>query len=259
MDMFSDEFIKDLPGDNALAIKAICDKFNAFRTNKSTFTISYMAKNHFAELIDAYGLLQAIIEDRQIPIALIDPLPPVLDDAIETVIDEFNKLCESVEPQVRNLTLKKAKEKYLRSFSRHHYEFSKGDVDAIKGLIKELRNKIESCKELDDEHRARAIKRLNGLDSEINIKMTSLNKAFVLIIEAQVLIHKLGEASKPYVQIIKRIVDFAWRAEMRAEDLSSDTCLILPKESKVEELELGEPTPCETKRSTAALNKGQSK
>jgi len=60
---------------------------------------------------------------------------------------------------------------------------------------------------------------------------------YALVIEAQILMHKLGKESKPYIQIIKRIVNFAWRAEARAEGLSSDTYLILPEESDIEALE----------------------
>ncbi len=126
--------------------------------------------------------------------------------------------------------------------SGFYYEFSKGDVVAIKQLIKDLREKIEACEELEEDHKSRVLIKLNDLDSELNLKMTKLDKAYILITEAQILIHKLGETSKPIIQIIKQIVNFAWRAEARAEGLSSDTYLTLPEESPIEELDHDDKT-----------------
>lgn len=236
--IFSDEFVANLPNDNTLALKAMCDEFHSFKANLASFTYSFLAKNYSSQILDAYAFLQAVVETRQIPsIVINNTLPSNLDDAIGMIIEAFEGLCESVIPQARNLIVKDSKEKYLQTLRGYSYDFSSGDIENIKKLIKELKDKIESCKDLEDDHKARALKKLNDLDSEINIRMTSLDKAYALIIEAQILVHKLGKEAKPFIKIIKKIVNFAWRAEARTEGLSSDTYLNLPEEHEIEALE----------------------
>ena len=246
--IFSDDFIKRLPEDNMLALTAICDEYNSFSSKYfNDIGTRAIAEQYSSELINAYAFLLAIVESREIelPTKPFDKLPDDPADAVERIDHTFKIISKYVGPIARNSTLKLAKERYLQTLNGFLYEFSKGDIKNIKQLIKDLREQLESCKELDDDHKARVIKKLNDLDSEINIKMTNLDKTYALIVEAQILVHKLGEASKPYIQIIKTIVNFAWRAEARAEGLSSDTYLILPEESDIEALAHADSTICE--------------
>jgi len=194
--VFSDNFIKKLPEDNTLALDAICDEYIAFKKihcdNKDPIEIEEM---YSSELINAYALLLAFIESRKINLKDEPPdrLSPDNVTAIKQIHSRFIELSKHIKPKVRSLTLKRAKEKYLQAFNGFLYEFSTGDIKNIKQLIKDLRAQLESCNELDDDHKARVIKKLNDLDSEINIKMTNLDKAYALVIEAQILMHKLGK------------------------------------------------------------------
>lgn len=246
--IFSDDFIKRLPEDNMLVLTAICDEYNSFSSEYfNDIGTRVIAEQYSSELINAYAFLLAIVESREIelPTKPFDKLPDDPADAFERIDHTFKIISKYVGPIARNSTLKLAKERYLQTLNGFLYEFSKGDIKNIKQLIKDLREQLESCKELDDDHKARVIKKLNDLDSEINIKMTNLDKTYALIVEAQILVHKLGEASKPYIQIIKTIVNFAWRAEARVEGLSSDTYLILPEESNIGALVHDDSTICE--------------
>jgi len=224
---FSDAFIQTLPKDNMLAIQAVCSEFKKILNAPITDGVD--------QILNGYALLEALNKARNLQLKLIEQLPSTDADAVNLIIKFVTELQDTIKVEVRLL---QAKEKYLQLLnSGFYYEFSKGDIELIKQSIKELREKIQLSKEIDDDHKARILKRLNDLDSEINLKMTNLDKAYALIIEAQILVHKLGEVSQPYITLIRRIVNIAWRAEARAEGLSSDSHLTLPEGSNFDKCE----------------------
>lgn len=244
--IFTEDFIKKLPRDNTLAIKTICDRYHSYIKDyicgKMGFALSYFLREHPSILLDAFAFIEAFYEIRNINFDHGVDITSE-DDVGKQINETILAIKGDIEEVLQHDNYRKAKEKYLMVLeSGFYYEFSKGDVDAIKQLIKDLREKIESCEELEEDHRSRVLIKLNDLDTELNIKMTKLDKVYILITEAQILVHKLGETSKPIIQIIKQIVNFAWRAEARAEGLSSDTCLTLPEESQIEELDHDDKT-----------------
>lgn len=238
--IFKKEFIESLSKDDLLALRSICNEYNVFIDNYSYAiekSVEVFFGEHSEEYMDALAFIEAFFESRNMPLFGVDMNQPPQNIA-KVFHHQLRNLCNDVQSQIRQINFLKDKENYRLSLeSGFYYEFSEGDVDAIKKSIKELKEKIEVCDKLSEDHKARVLKKLNDLDSEINIKMTTLDKAYVLISEASILIYKLEKEAKPYVQIIKKIINLIWRAEARAEGLPSDTYLSLPDETTIEDME----------------------
>lgn len=102
------------------------------------------------------------------------------------------------------------------------YEFTDGDLKRIRTLINELRELIITNHELDEDHKQRLLKRLEKMQAEIHKKMSDLNSFYGLLVEASVVMKKVGENAKPIFDRIKELTNISWRSQARAENLPSD-------------------------------------
>ncbi|TDV42909.1 hypothetical protein EDF87_11335 [Pseudomonas helmanticensis] len=101
------------------------------------------------------------------------------------------------------------------------YEFTDGDLKRIRTLIKELRELIVANQELDEDHKQRLLKRLEKMQAEIHKKMSDLNSFYGLLVEASIVLKKVGENAKPIVDRIKELTKISWGTQARAENLPS--------------------------------------
>ncbi|WLH71963.1 hypothetical protein PSH70_18485 [Pseudomonas fluorescens] len=101
------------------------------------------------------------------------------------------------------------------------YEFTDGDLNRIQEIINELRDLLKKDSALDDGHKRRLLKRLEELQKELNKKVSSLSHFYILMGDFGVAIGKLGKDSKPFTDRIGELLDFAWKAQARAEQLPS--------------------------------------
>lgn len=105
------------------------------------------------------------------------------------------------------------------------YEFSQGDLEKVQALINELRQEVGTSTNLEDGHKARLLKRLEALQSELHKKISDLDKFWGLIGDASVVMAKIGNDAKPIVDRVREIADIVWRTQTRAEELPSGTTL----------------------------------
>lgn len=103
------------------------------------------------------------------------------------------------------------------------YEFTDGDLKRIRTLINELRELIVANQELEEDHKQRLLKRLEKMQAEIHKKMSDLNSFYGLLVEASVVLKKVGENAKPIVDRIKELTKISWTTQTRAENLPSGT------------------------------------
>ena len=103
------------------------------------------------------------------------------------------------------------------------YEFTDGDLDRVQQLINELRNEITQSDLFEESHRARLLRRLESMQSEMHKKMSDVDRIWGLVGDAGIVIGKFGKDAKPFVDRIKELSQIAWRTQARAEELPSSS------------------------------------
>jgi hypothetical protein len=155
---------------------------------------------------------------------------------IERISSFFYGVMNGISKKEHELTLGSAREKYAKIFGTTFvYQFSDGDLKRIQQLINELRDEITKSELFDAKHKQRILKKLEGLQSELHKKMSSLDRLWGLIGEAGVALGKFGQDAKPLVDRIREISQITWRTQARAEELPSGTTLPLLSEGKQED------------------------
>jgi hypothetical protein len=118
------------------------------------------------------------------------------------------------------------------------YEFTENEVAEIQNRLNELRELITSSTELKDAHKIRLLRRLEQLQTELNKKMSDLDRFWGLIGDAGVAIRKFGKDTKRVAAMlaaIKTITWIVWKAQLMAHQLPPDThhpLLLPPQEHK---------------------------
>jgi hypothetical protein len=74
-----------------------------------------------------------------------------------------------------------------------------------------------------DLHRARLLRRLESLQSEMHKKMSDVDRIWGLVGDAGIVIGKFGKDAKPIVDRIKELSQIAWKTQARTEELSSSS------------------------------------
>ena len=101
------------------------------------------------------------------------------------------------------------------------YEFTDGDLKRVQELINELRDLVTENTELEADHKRRLLKRLEEMQSELHKKVSDFDRYYGLAVDAGVLMKKLGENAKPFVDRIKELTRISWATQSRAENLPS--------------------------------------
>lgn len=118
------------------------------------------------------------------------------------------------------------------------YEFTDGDFVKLQDTVNRLRDLIQNCADLSDDHKNRMLKRLERLQSELHKKVSTLDQFYNLAIEASVVARIVGENAKPIADIAKVIMGITWRTQSHAAGLPSDTeAPMLTHEEKLPPLE----------------------
>ncbi len=215
--MFTKEFIEGLPDNPGEAGKLLC---NSFMSEVDGIDLE-QARDMYSDLVAAYETIKVLIEVSNYQIDVPD-LGSDLDENISTIFTTLrdastkfsNVAATEIASSFRNMLLAK----YGSGFV---YEFTEGDVSRIQQLINELRERIQDNENLEDEHRARLLRRLERLQSELHKKVSDLDRYWGLIGDAGVVLGKLGESAKPIVDRVKEISEIIWRTQARAEELPS--------------------------------------
>lgn len=176
-------------------------------------------------LLEATALILSLQEEELIP-NLKDA--PDLNGSMNYVCNQMTAFLKHVHDTLIGLTTAQKMETIKSRFSitlagGFGYEFTDGDLNRIRMLINELRELIIANSELDDDHKSRLLKRLEKMQSEIHKKMSDLNSFYGLLVEASVVLRKIGENAKPIVDRIKELSNISWNTHARAENLPSGT------------------------------------
>jgi hypothetical protein len=233
MGKFSNSFPKDLPDDPLSAIRTLADNFITFDAG---ITTNSTRQKNYESYLEALALLECLTEMA----GWNANLPPIGENILTNIVAIQNKLTvirTEVEKKIAESAYSRIKDRFTTQFRTSFvYEFSDGDLAAIQQLLNKLREQIQKCKPLDDDHRRRLLKRLENLQKELHKRMSDLDRFWGLVGEAGVVIAKLGEDAKPIIGCVKQITEIIWHAQGRAEQLPSNTpqnlLLVEPKDSE---------------------------
>lgn len=167
---------------------------------------------------------------------------PKLDDKASEVIkvttfmytESMEKVTSFVREREEQERLEAAETKVAQLLGKSFcYKLSRKDIERINELTKEL---IESLGDLEfnaSGYQSRLVRRLHDLQSKLAETMGSLESFYVILSDEAVLYHKYHQAAEHPVKLIKQIVGFAWRSQVNAEDLPTDSQLGIALDSPI--------------------------
>jgi hypothetical protein len=228
--MFDEEFLNKLPSNPYEAAQVMCDRF----IDVNNTIPSVQEAENYKMYIEAFAAMEAFINVTGLPFTVPEiKIEDSKENNIKLIISLFFAVKEGSSGKLRELTLDKAREKYTTLFGTTFiYQFSDGDLTRIQQLINELRDAITKSELFDAKHKQRILTKLEGLQSELHKKMSSLDKFWGLIGDAGVVLGKFGQDAKPLVDRIREIAQIVWRTQARAEELPSGTTLPLLTDGK---------------------------
>lgn len=216
--MVLDDFVDSLPHDPWDALCLLVEKFEEIKKD------AHSRETVYEELREEYLCMFAL---SKIMIDQIDDLPsddPDLDistrEAMERIELYFDGLRLETEPATNrayiDVVTKNLKERLQVG---HLYRFSDRDFARVQTLINELRQIVVQSAHFDEDHRRRMLKRLERLQSELNKRMSDLDRFWGLVGDAGIALGKFGNEAKPFVDRIKELSEIIWRTQAEAEKL----------------------------------------
>ena len=222
--LFDEEFLSSLPDEPVIALEKICNHFLIFH---ESIEDNDDALEKYDLFIEAYALIQSISSALEINIPL--KIPGLTDDReknIYIIWNFYSELKTSAAKEavkiITNTSLNRSSAVFDGFFGKRiMYEFSDGDLDRIQELIDKLRSLVTKSKSIGEEHKSRLLKKLEQLQSELQKRISDLDRFYGFISEAGIALGKFGEDAKPFFDMIQEIVQIAWRSQARAEELPS--------------------------------------
>jgi hypothetical protein len=228
--MFDNEFLNSLDKSPAVAGKQIYDHFVAevARLADAADTYEEYLECNYGGFLEALAVLQGFCAANEIEFS-----PPPLDAGpssnAEQIVEAFTQMSNRLAKNFANGTSEHYRDLFEQKFDiTRRYEFSDGDMARIQTLINELRDLIANTDELQEDHRARILKRLEKLQAELHKSVSDLDRFWGILSDGAVILEKVGESAKPIVDRIREIAEIVWRVQARAEELPSNIPLRLP-------------------------------
>ncbi len=221
--IFSDEeFIKSMDESPVSAIINCID----IATAKIDYNPSQEWTEYEQEILrEVIAIIEILIESNKFNYSLFDyELSGNITKDCERMLDYIAVVKNKFSREAAKIEIDIYKNHYKSALkSSFAYEFSQGDVDRIQTLVNELRERITNMDNLSDNHKARLLKRLEKLQSELHKRLSDLDRFWGILIDAGVVLCKLGDDAKPIVDRIKEISEIVWRTQARAEELPSNS------------------------------------
>lgn len=222
--LFNEDFLDSLTSDPLAGTMRICVAAVQSVKGGQDWVIQ-----DYANLIEAFTLLSEMAEAKVLPVSY--NFPPIqltqpFAEKCSLLLTSIKEIQEKCEANSEAAALEKLRAKFRVALnSGFKYEFSQGDLEKVQALINELRQEVGASNKLGDEHKARLLRRLEALQSELHKKISDLDKFWGLIGDASVVMAKIGNDAKPIVDRVREIADIVWRTQTRAEELPSGTTL----------------------------------
>lgn len=222
--MFSEDFVKSLPGDALAASLGICKYFQA---RDSEFTNSDAKLSVYDDYLTALAFAEVFVGANSLHVGvpkLNYKLAPAKNLAV--VIIFFNNWLESVQEElkVREKTgrYETAKQHYAHMFGKAFmYEFSDDDFKRVQKLLNTLRDLLTKSKDFEEEHRLRLLKKLEALQLELHKKMSNFDRFWGFFIDSGIAFRKFWENAEPFRNDVKEVMKIVCRTQAKAENVKN--------------------------------------
>lgn len=223
---FDDSFLNNLSDDPEEALRLILSAFNSYRMRRPASSSN--AESHEG-YVKAYYILRAFCEAHGFEVEPIEFSGETNVKEMSLVANAFDKVASGLLASQRKKRIAGYREKYqAQLIPGFGYTFSDGDLKRIQELINELRDLIASAEYFDDKHRARILKRLEKLQSELHKTVGDLDRFWGVIIDLSIVAKQVGDNARPLVKRMEEIMRIVWQVQARAEELPSSSTLQLP-------------------------------
>jgi hypothetical protein len=222
------DLLFNLTKDPDIAIKELYEAYKEFknRVPANASTIDY-----YEGYLNFYGAASTLLDSLNI--AYVDV--KLTDNHVININHINTFIIESYKLALQNSSLRNFKNKFSKKYTPAFvYEFSPNELDQIQTAIDDLRQLITKANFIESDHKARLLKRLERLQSEIHKQMSDLDRFWGLVGDAGVVLGKFGNDVKPITDRIRDITEIVWKAQSQAEQLPKGTPFMLP-ESKNDE------------------------
>ena len=228
----TEELIESIPPDPHQGLLALCEAFRDWSESPDIKDSKGSEKRIL--FLEAYHLLKQFALGKDLE-TYVDA--PKLDEKASEVIKAtafmYSEALEQIYPFVKEREEQElidgAEKKVAQLLGTAFcYRLSDKDLARIQELIKELQKTITQSEDISGSYERRLLKRLEALHGSLTNTMATLETFYVLLSDAGVIYHKNQQSSVHSVKLIKRIVAFAWRSQVIAEDLPSDSQLNIP-------------------------------
>lgn len=229
------DFIESIPPDPHQGLMFLCTAFREWSDSQAIKRLDQADKRIL--FLEAYHLLNHYVADSELE-EFVDA--PKLDEKASEVVKVttfmYNEAREKITPFVREREeqeqLEAAETKVAQLLGKAFcYRLSRKDIERISELITELEASLGKLETDASGYRKRLKRRLKLLQTDLSETMTSLESFYALLSDAAVLHHKYHQAADHAVKVIKQIVGFAWRSQVNAEDLPTDSLFDVTFES----------------------------
>jgi len=221
--MFDEDYLDSLPDDAIMSIDALC---HSFAENNEDWQPSgfpeYVNVERHNSYISALGTLQALLDANSFKYDEVE-LGDDREENIRLVSSFFGEVNDAITADVARITLEQTREKQSARFGQVFlYKFQYEEIERIQLLINELRTFIRDSEDLEDDHKQRLLRRLEKLQAELHKAVSDLDRFWGLVGDAGVVLNKLGNDAKPFVNRIRELADIDFRSQSRAEGLPGD-------------------------------------
>ncbi len=223
----TDNWKNDLPSDSIAAAQFAIERFHEF---DRPFIGKAINRDIYDEYIRQYVLVWYLAE-KVIPGLKRPELKSDRNESLTEIrgfVVRVSNSCESV--RLENLLSNTEKDVKAHFGDTIVYRFSTDEQKRIAVLIAELRELISESELLDDDHKRRLLARLEKLQAEVHKKISNLDVFWGVVGDAGVALGKLGNDAKPIVDRFREVIETAWKAQAKAEQLPpSDKIPLLTK------------------------------
>jgi hypothetical protein len=190
--------------------------------------------NWYEDLIEDFAFLIVIIKKNNWDnFKEIQMYPENVEQTITTIIDYAEFVERKLTDKNRNDIWSKALDYYNAEMKvTKYYELTDGDITKIQDLINQLRQEINNSPIIENDHKLRILMRLEKMQKELHKRMSDYDKAYGILFDGMVLMQKFGESVKPITELIREISNLFWNSNCRAEQLPSNTKIMLPEPPK---------------------------
>ncbi len=211
--------IGEVPDDPDLAVLKLCQLWHDFRYSDRAPDLDDRSIAEFYALI----LVMGDTYDLNFTGPPLGNGAPI--DRMRIFLDsQFEAIQKRTSAKIRAAQIDESTERFTALLGRGFcYEFADADLKRIQKLINELRDLVTQSDQIEEKHKARILRRLERLQSELHKKVADLDRFWGLIGDAGVMLRKLGHDAKPMVDRIREIADIVWHTQSLAEGLPSSS------------------------------------